>query len=84
MSLSNTFQRFRALLSRAGLVHARIEREYRQKRPDWVKLLRLKKLRLAIKDQLMRIARTSGAQLEPGDLERAVVRVASRVQRQQR
>lgn len=83
MSISKTFQRFRALLSRAAQIHLRIEREYAQKRPDWVRLLRLKKIRLAIKDQLMRLARSSGAPLEPVDLERAVVRVASRTRSQQ-
>jgi len=41
---------------RLGVVHTRLDREIsselRRKAPSWIRLLRLKKLRLAIKDRL--------------------------------
>lgn len=44
------------IIYRLSVVHSRLDREIRaelrRKVPDWVRLLRLKKLRLAIKDRL--------------------------------
>lgn len=44
------------VLYRLSVVHSRLDREIRselrRKVPDWMRLLRLKKLRLAIKDRL--------------------------------
>lgn len=36
-------------------IQRRIEREHRAFRPDWMRLLQLKKLRLATKDRIARI-----------------------------
>lgn len=59
----------RALLFRHGVVHREIEAEQQRTRPDSIKLLRLKRLRLALKDQLHRIAsameRSDQARLQP-------------------
>lgn len=62
-------RRFRALLFRHGVIHQAIEVEQQRSRPDGIRLLKLKRLRLALKHQLHRIAsameRADQAQLEP-------------------
>lgn len=62
-------RKFRALLFRHGVIDQAIQTEQQRTRPDSIKLLRLKRLRLALKDQLHRIAsgmrRTDQAQQEP-------------------
>lgn len=49
-----------ALMYRLSVIHQRLDEEIRRERkrrlPDSIRLLRLKKLRLAIKDRLHRIA----------------------------
>lgn len=47
---------FRSLLFKLARIHQQIDREYGSRRPDWLRLLRLKKLRLAIQDRWARFA----------------------------
>lgn len=49
-------RRFRALLFRHGAISQAIEAEQRLVRPDSMKLLRLKRIRLALKDQMRRLS----------------------------
>jgi hypothetical protein len=48
---------FKSLLFRASLLQRKIEDEYKRPRPDSLKLLKLKKIRLAIKDRLQRLTK---------------------------
>lgn len=50
-------KRFKALTDRYFKIEKQIEREQSIRRPDWLRLLRLKKLRLMVKDQLYRLAK---------------------------
>ena len=50
-----TIQLLKSLLFKSARVQREIENEQRQKSPDRFKLLRLKKIRLAIKDRLNRM-----------------------------
>ena len=45
-------QRFKSLLFKATQIQREIEKEQSRRWPDWMRLLKLKKLRLAIKDKL--------------------------------
>ncbi len=54
-------QHFRSLLFKSTQIQQEIEKEQNRRLPDWMRLLKLKKLRLAIKDRLQEIAR-QGAQ----------------------
>lgn len=45
----------RSLLIRSAQIQQAIEREYAARRPDWMRVLQLKKLRLVIKDRLYRL-----------------------------
>jgi hypothetical protein len=68
-------RKFRALLFRHGVIHQAIEAEQQRPSPDSIKLLRLKRLRLSLKDQLHRLAAT----IERADQARlAPVRAAQR------
>lgn len=62
-------RKFRALLFRHGVIHNAIETERQRPSPDSIKLLRLKRLRLALKDQMHRLAsameRSDEARLAP-------------------
>lgn len=49
-------QRFKSLLLKATQIQHEIEKEQRRSFPDWLRLLKLKKLRLAIKDKLHNFA----------------------------
>jgi hypothetical protein len=48
-----SIQRFKSLLLKVTRIQSEIDREQRRALPDWVRLLKLKKLRLKIKDALM-------------------------------
>jgi uncharacterized protein YdcH (DUF465 family) len=52
-------QHFRSLLFKSTQIQQEIEKEQTRHLPDWMRLLKLKKLRLAIKDRLQEIARQS-------------------------
>lgn len=43
---------FRSLLFKSARIQEEIEREHRRRQPDWRRLNKLKKIRLAIKDRL--------------------------------
>ena len=64
-------KKFRSLLFRYGEIHEQIETEQRRPKPDTVRLLRLKRLRLAIKDGLRTLsdsmARHHAARLAPAN-----------------
>jgi uncharacterized protein YdcH (DUF465 family) len=46
---------FKSLLIKSAQIDREIEKEHNRHWPDWMRLLRLKKLRLAIKDNLARL-----------------------------
>lgn len=48
---------FKSLLLRSGKIQMEIEREQAQRRPDDIRLLQLKKLRLLMKDKIARSVR---------------------------
>ena len=50
-----SFKYLQSLLFKSASIQHAIEREQRAPRPDWMRLLQLKKLRLAIKDKLYRL-----------------------------
>ena len=50
-------RKFRSLLFRHGEIQHQIEAEQSRPNPDTMRLLKLKRLRLAIKDQLAKIGR---------------------------
>jgi len=45
----------RSLLFKTARIQEEIEREQKAHRPDWIRLLRLKKLRLAVKDRIQQL-----------------------------
>ena len=60
-----------ALLTRKATIQQAIERELSAKNPDWVRLLRLKKLRLRLKDRLHLVATETKLQHRPPPLARS-------------
>jgi uncharacterized protein YdcH (DUF465 family) len=54
-------QLFTSLLMRSATIQQKIEDEQRRRWPDGLKLLKLKKLRLAIKDRLLRLVQEGRA-----------------------
>lgn len=50
-------QHFKSLLFKSAQIQQEIEKEQSRHLPDWLRLLKLKKLRLAIKDRLQEITR---------------------------
>lgn len=48
-------QHFKSLLFKSARIQEEIEREQNRRWPDWMRLLKLKKIRLAIKDRMTRI-----------------------------
>jgi uncharacterized protein YdcH (DUF465 family) len=60
-------KRIHSLLIKSAEIQQEIEREHARPRPDTFRLLKLKKLRLAIKDRIitmLRAARNSGKKLK--------------------
>lgn len=45
----------RSLLMRTARIQKEIDNEQGRKHPDWIRLLKLKKLRLVLKDRLARL-----------------------------
>lgn len=56
-------QHFKSLLFRSAKIQEEIEREHKRRWPDWIRLLKLKKLRLAIKDRIERLVAYDTRQL---------------------
>lgn len=52
-------RRISRLLVRLARVQSRIDSEHRSRRPNWIALLRLKILRLRIKDRLLFVMKTA-------------------------
>ncbi len=50
-----SFRRFKSLLLKSAQIDVQIEREHKRTWPDWLRLLKLKKLRLMIKDRIEKI-----------------------------
>lgn len=50
-----SIQHFKSLLFRSAKIQEEIEKEHQRRWPNWMRLLKLKKLRLAIKDRMMRL-----------------------------
>ena len=55
-------RRFTTLLFRHGMIQNQIDAEHRAPKPDAIRLFRLKRLRLVLKDSLRRIARMMEAE----------------------
>lgn len=47
-----SLRHFRSLLFKSSRLQQEIDKEQRRRWPDWMKLLKMKKLRLAIKDRM--------------------------------
>ncbi len=58
-------QRFKALLFRHGAIQQQIEEERRGPRPDPIRLFRLKRLRLALKDSMRKLVRALEMESRP-------------------
>ncbi len=54
-------QHFRSLLFKSAQIQQQIEQEQKQPWPNWMRLLRLKKLRLKIKDRMAKMVRAGVA-----------------------
>jgi len=52
-------QHFKSLLFKATQIQQEIVKEQSRRLPDWMRLLKLKKIRLAIKDRMQEIAKNS-------------------------
>lgn len=48
-------QHFKSLLFKSTRIQQEIDREHQRRWPDWMRLLKLKKIRLAIKDRMQRL-----------------------------
>jgi uncharacterized protein YdcH (DUF465 family) len=48
---------FRSLLMKSAVIEQEIEKEQSNKRPNWMRLLHMKKIRLSIKDRLHALAK---------------------------
>ncbi len=48
-------QHFKSLLFKSARLQQEIDREHQRRWPDWMRLLKLKKLRLAINDRMQRL-----------------------------
>ncbi len=53
-----------SLLYKSALIQREIEAEQRQSRPDWLRVMRLKALRLKLMDRLSAVARQAGLGLQ--------------------
>lgn len=74
-------QYFRSLLFKSGQIQEQIDVEQKQKRPNWLRLLKLKKLRLLIADRMHQLVRYNKPRLMPIQLPaRAPIRIVARRQ----
>ena len=48
--------KFKSLLYKSSKLHAEILKEQKRPKPDWLKLVRMKKIRLSMKDRMLDIA----------------------------
>lgn len=69
-------QRFKSLLFKSTKLQLEIEKEQRRAMPNWMRLLKLKKLRLLMKDKLRTFAEQTVRNTPPSEhLQPVVVRV---------
>lgn len=68
---------FKSLLFKSAQIQSEIEREQERVLPDWMRLLKLKKIRLSIKDKITRLAKQ---RFEP-HMQYALLPVYERVKR---
>jgi hypothetical protein len=54
-----------SLLYKSALIQREIEAEQRQSRPDWLRVMRLKALRLKLMERLSAVARRASIGLQP-------------------
>ena len=73
-------QRFKSLLFKSTKLQLEIEKEQRRAMPDWMRLLKLKKLRLVMKDKLRSFAE-QGVQHMPSQSQMQMQPVVVRVDR---
>ncbi len=64
-----TFKRIKSLLARFGKIEHAIEREHNLRRPDWLRIAHLQKIRQMMKAQIFNYTRRElvrgGARLQP-------------------
>lgn len=65
---------FKSLLFKSTQIQQEIEKEQSRRLPDWLRLFKLKKLRLAIKDRLQGIARQSENCRTAGHMQPVMIR----------
>ena len=53
----------KSLIFRSSIIQKKIDEEHSSKSKDWLKILRLKKLRLKIKDKINELVRSSSRNL---------------------
>jgi hypothetical protein len=58
-------KRFPSLLLRLARIQGRIESEHARPAPDWMTLMRLKLLRLRLKDRLLEVVRSLPRRARP-------------------
>jgi len=63
---------FKSMLFKSAHLQSEIDREYQSRWPNWLRLLKLKKLRLAIKDRIEKLVK------KQMDLARRSARVKSK------
>ena len=51
----NPLKKLKSLLNKSAVIQLEIERESQRQKPDWVRLITLKKQRLVIKDAINRL-----------------------------
>ena len=60
-----SIQHFKSLLFRSAKIQEEIEKEHRRPWPNWMRLLKLKKIRLTIKDRMERLTQQQNIKLQP-------------------
>lgn len=69
---------FKSLLYKSAQIQQEIEREYQSRWPDRFRLLKLKKIRLSIKDRLQRILEIHQDTMRESTLELQPIRIKKR------
>lgn len=69
---------FKSLLYKSTQIQQQIEQEHKSPWPDRFRLLKLKKIRLSIKDRLQRMLETHQAAMRQSTLELQPIRIRNR------
>ena len=67
-------QYLKSILRKKNIIQKEIEKEQRRRWPNWMRLLKLKKLRLALKDKLRDVAWPNYKSASRGNMQPAMVR----------